>query len=128
MPPGAESAGVVGEWWNGTGDIIHGGDSTPPDWFDNSIGTNPWIISRTEIGTNSRKRQFPTNYIFDKYFRKDPTLIGNHLQSDGSGGISREVVNNVLSKGGFVSNYMEVVPIILPQLQILIGLIVMSQD
>tara|TARA_R110001583_G_scaffold4356_10_gene25365 strand:+ start:9011 stop:13603 length:4593 start_codon:yes stop_codon:yes gene_type:complete len=104
MPVGYEAQGTVGEWWNGTGDIIHG--DTGPDWFDNSIGTNPWIISRTEISANSKKRQFPTNYIFDKYSRKDPSRIGSHLQDDGSGGISREVVNNVLTKGGFVSNYI----------------------
>jgi len=104
MPLGFESAGVVGEWWNGDGDMVHLDGA--PDWFDNSIGTNPWIISRTEISANSNKRQFPTNYIFDKYSRKDPSRIGAHLQSDGGGGISREVVNNVLSKGGFVSNYI----------------------
>ena len=100
QPPGFDATGVNGEWWNGDGDLTYPDNTSPPDWFGKSIGTNPWIISRTEISpTNTEKRQFPTNYIFDRYYRKDPRQRGRF--TDGS----EEVVGNVLSKGGFVSNY-----------------------
>ena len=100
QPHGYDSTGVNGEWWNGTGDLTYPDYTSSPDWFGKSIGTNPWIISRTEISpTSTEKRQMPTNYIFDRYYRKDPRVKGRF--TDGS----NEVVNNVLSKGGFVSNY-----------------------
>lgn len=100
---GCYSEGILGSWYNGIYDPVY---STPnvqdygqggPDWNNQSIGTNPWIISRSWVeADNNELRQFPVNYIFNKYKRKDPRWQGIHLEGD-------ELY--LKDYGGFISNY-----------------------
>ena len=104
MPESCNSAGVTGSWYNGPGDPVYStiGDimkygETGPDWNAMSVGTNPWIISRSFVDANDDNlRQFPVNYIFNEYRRKDPRWQAIHLEGD-------EIY--MKNYGGFISNY-----------------------
>jgi hypothetical protein len=102
-PEGCFSEGILGAWYNGAGDSVYSTPNKPsvygddgPSWNTQSIGTNPWIISRSWIDSDEEIRQFPVNYIFNKYKRKDPRWQGIHLEGD-------EVW--LKNYGGFISNY-----------------------
>jgi|TARA_R110001592_G_scaffold142987_3_gene365410 hypothetical protein len=79
-------------------DSAYGGNS--PDWVGNSVGTNPWIISRSYVFTDlysagdvTSRNLFPTNYLFGDYYMKAPAKQNTLLDSDLS------------MIGGFISNY-----------------------
>ena len=75
-------------------------NGTEPDWEGNSIGTNPWIISRSYVYTDlystgdvTSRNMFPTNYLFSDYYMKAPSKQNTLIDT---------YVNDY---GGFISNY-----------------------
>tara|TARA_R110002012_G_scaffold75383_2_gene190514 strand:+ start:25095 stop:28925 length:3831 start_codon:yes stop_codon:yes gene_type:complete len=75
-------------------------NNTSPDWMNNSIGTNPWIISRSYVYTDlystgdvTSRNMFPINYLFADYYMKAPSR-------------QKDLIDvNINDYGGFVSNY-----------------------
>ena len=98
------SQGLTGQWYNGPSDPVYSNPSNPdfygengPDWNFDSIGTNPWIISRGWVPeTDENKIQLPINYLFSQYKRKDPRWQPIHTPDNPI---------SMKDKGGFISNY-----------------------